>query len=107
MLVAVPLMMMLAAAQPADALGKGRKDFSECLSKQLQPALDKKVALADFRSTLKSDCSRQEAAFRAAIIADDKASGMSDKDAQSDADDQIAEYVDKIASEFEDYAKGG
>jgi hypothetical protein len=31
---------------------------------------------------------------------------MSEKDAQSDADDQISEYKDKILGEFEDYSKG-
>ena len=107
MFVAVPLMMMLAAAQPADAVGAGRRAFSDCLAKQLQPALDKKMPLSDFRSTLKSQCSDKETAFRAAIVTDDKANGMSDKDAQSDADDQVAEYVDKITGEFEDYARGG
>ena len=106
MLVAAPLMMMLAAAQPADAVGAGRKAFSECLSKQMQPALDKKLTLGDFRSALKAQCNDKETAFRTAIVTDDKASGMSEKDAQSDADDQIAEYVDKITSEFEDYSRG-
>lgn len=103
--VAIPLMMILAAAQSGDAVGAGRKAYSECLSKQIQPALDSKQTLGEFQSSLKSKCSAKEAAFRAAIVADDKSSGMSDKDAQSDADDQIAEYVDKITGEFEDYSR--
>ena len=108
MLVAAPLMMMLAAApQGGDAVGAGRKAYSECLSKQIQPALDSKQSLGVFQSSLKSKCGDKETAFRAAIVADDKSSGMSDKDAQSDADDQIAEYVDKITGEFEDYSKPG
>ena len=108
MLFAAPLMMMLAAApQSADAVGVGRKAFSECLSKEISPSLDKKLSLSDFQSTLKSKCSAKEAAFRAAIVADDKSTGMSDKDAQADADDQVAEYVDKITGEFEDYGHGG
>jgi len=32
---------------------------------------------------------------------------MSEKDAQSDADDQISEYRDKIVGEYEDYSKPG
>lgn len=107
MLAAIPLMMMLAAAQSGDAVGAGRKAYSECLSKQIQPALDKKLTLGDFQSSLKSKCGDKEAAFRAAIVADDKSTGMSDKDAQSDADDQVAEYVDKITGEFEDYSRPG
>lgn len=106
MLVAVPLMMMLAAApQSGDAVGAGRKAFSECLSSQIQPALKEKKSLGDFQASLKSRCADKEAAFRAAIIADDKSSGMSAKDAQSDADDQVNEYVDKITGEYEDYQK--
>lgn len=106
MFVTAPLMLMLAAApQAADAVGSGRKAYSECLSKQIQPALDKKMTLSDFQSTLKSQCSEKEATFRAAIMADDKSSGMSEKDAQSDADDQISEYKDKIIGEYEDYTK--
>jgi hypothetical protein len=108
MLVAAPLMMLLAAApQSGDAVGAGRKAYSECLTKQVQPAIDARMSLGDFQSTLKSKCSAKEAAFRAAIIADDKSTGMSEKDAQSDADDQIAEYVDKITGEFEDYSRSG
>lgn len=108
MLFAAPLMMMLAATpQSGDAVGAGRKAYSECLSKEVSPALDKKLSLGDFQSTLKSKCSAKETAFRAAIVADDKSTGMSDKDAQADADDQVAEYVDKITGEFEDYSKPG
>lgn len=108
MLFAAPLMMMLATTpQSGDAVGAGRKAYSECLSKEISPALDKKLTLRDFQSTVKSKCSAKEAAFRAAIVADDKANGMSEKDAQADADDQIAEYVDKITGEFEDYSKPG
>ncbi|UZW53893.1 hypothetical protein NUH86_10070 [Sphingobium sp. JS3065] len=106
MFVTAPLMLLLAAApQSGDAVGNGRKAYSECLSKQVQPAIDKKLTLGDFQSTLKAQCGDKEAAFRAAIVADDKSSGMSEKDAQSDADDQISEYRDKIVGEYEDYSK--
>lgn len=104
MLVA-PLMIMLAAAQSGDAVGAGRKAYSECLTKQVQPALEKKMSLGAFQSSLKEKCGDKEAAFRAAIVADDKSTGMSDKDAQADADDQISEYRDKIVGEFEDYSR--
>lgn len=108
MFVAAPLILMLAAApQSADAIGAGRKAYSECLSKQIQPSLDQKMSLGDFQSSLKQKCGDKEAAFRAAIVADDKSGGMSEKDAQADADDQISEYKDKITGEFEDYSKPG
>lgn len=107
MLIVAPLMLMLAAAPPADAVGNGRKAFSGCLASQTKPALDKKLSLGDFQTEIKKACADKESAFRAAIVAADKADGMSDKDAQSDADDQISEYVDKIVAEYEDYNQPG
>ena len=106
MFVAVSLVMMLAAAPSADSIGSGRKDYSKCLSAQLQPALDKKMTLGDFQSTLRKTCATQEAAFRAAIVAQNKADDMSDAEASSDADEQVAEYFDKIIGEFEESSRG-
>jgi hypothetical protein len=100
-------LMLLAAAAPADAVGTGRKAYSQCLSAQIQPGLEKKLAVGDFQSEMKKTCAAKEAAFRTAIVAADRADGMSEKAAQADADDQIAEYVDKITAEYEDYNKPG
>ncbi|MFD1107489.1 hypothetical protein [Sphingobium olei] len=105
MIVAASLAMMLAAAPSADAVGNGRKEFAKCLSAQVQPALDKKLTTGDFQAELKKACADKEAAFRAAIVAQDKADKMSDSAANSDADDQISEYVDKITSEYEDNSR--
>ena len=65
------------------------------------------MPLGAFQGPLKTTCADKEAAFRAAILAQDKADGMSDKDAQADADDQVSEYVDKIIGEYEEYNKPG
>jgi hypothetical protein len=102
-----PLMLLAAAAPAADPVGAGRKAYSQCLAAQIQPGLEKKLSLGDFQSDMKKTCAAKEAAFRAAIVAADKADGMSEKAAQADADDQIAEYVDKITAEYEDYNKPG
>ena len=107
MIVAASLAMMLAAAPSADAVGTGRKEFAKCLSAQMQPSLDKKLSVGDFQAALKKTCADKEAAFRAAIVASDKADKMSDAAANSDADDQIAEYVDKITSEYEESSRPG
>ncbi|PBN44393.1 hypothetical protein [Sphingobium sp. D43FB] len=103
MFLIMSLVTMLAAAPSADAVGAGRKAYSQCLSAQIKPGLDKKLPLGDFQSEMKKSCADKEAVFRAAIVATDKADGMSEKAAQADADDQIAEYVDKITAEYEDY----
>lgn len=111
MIVAASLVMMLApvasAAPSADAVGTGRREFSKCLSAQMQPSLDKKLSVGDFQSSVKKACADKEAAFRAAIVAQDKADKMTDAAANSDADDQIAEYVDKISSEYDENSRPG
>lgn len=107
MIFTIPLVMMVAAAPAADAVGMGRKVYSECLAKQIQPALDRKLPLGDFQAAMKKACADKEAAFRSAILAADKADGMSEKAAQADADDQVSEYVDKITGEYEDYLRPG
>lgn len=104
MFLVAPLM-MLAAAAPATDVGSTRKAYSQCLSNLTQPALEKKMSLADFQAETKSKCADKEASFRAAIVADDKASGMKDAEAQTDADEQASEYRDKIVSEYEEAMK--
>lgn len=107
MLLIMSLVTMLAAAPSADAVGLGRKAYSQCLAAQVKPGLDKKLSVGDFQAGMKKTCADKEATFRAAIVATDKADGMSEKAAQADADDQIAEYVDKITAEYEDYNRPG
>ena len=108
MFIAVASLAMMAATAPsADAVGNGRKDFTKCLSAQVKPAMDAKMSTGDFQASLKKVCATQEAAFRAAIIAQDKADKMSDSASASDADDQIGEYVDKITSEYEESSHPG
>ncbi|NML09921.1 hypothetical protein HHL08_07115 [Sphingobium sp. AR-3-1] len=111
MIVAAALMMMLATApsapNSADAVGTGRKEFSKCLSAQVQPALEKKLPVGDFQSGMRKACADKEAAFRAAIVAQNKADKMADAAANSGADEQIAEYVDKITSEYEESSQSG
>ncbi|MDR7155506.1 hypothetical protein J2W40_002338 [Sphingobium xenophagum] len=105
MFLIMSLVTMLAAAPSADAVGLGRKAFSQCLSAQIKPGLDKQLPVGEFQSQMKKTCADKEATFRAAILAADKADGMSEKAAQADADDQVAEYVDKITAEYEDYSR--
>lgn len=107
MIVAASLVILAAAAPSADAVGNGRKEFAKCLSAQVQPATNAKLSVGDFQAAMKKACADKEAAFRAAIIAQDKADKMSDAAANSDADDQISEYVDKITAEYEESNHAG
>lgn len=108
MIIAASLALMFGAASTpnlADAVGAGRKEFSKCLSAQIQPALDAKMSLGDFSAAMKKACADKEAAFRAAIIAQDKADKMSDAAANADADEQISDYVTNITESYEESSR--
>ncbi len=92
---------LAAAATPADAVPKARQAYASCLTAYTNDATAKKMAKADFQAGLKTKCAEKEAAFRTALIAADKGDGMTDKEAQQDADDQVAEYIDKMTSDFD------
>ncbi|MPT49097.1 MAG: hypothetical protein E2598_11890 [Sphingobium sp.] len=95
--------MILAAAAsttPVD-VPKARKDYASCLSSVTTEAIDKKQPREEFLNTLKSKCGDKETAFRGALIASNKADGMNDADSKQDAEDQVAEYVDKMTRDFD------
>lgn len=94
-------LVLAATAAPADAVPKARKAYASCLSTYTNDATTRKMARDTFLAGLKSKCADKEAAFRAALIAADRTDGMSDQDAQEDADDQVAEYMEKMTSDFD------
>lgn len=89
------------AAAPADAVPKARKAYAGCLTDVTTEAVDSKAAREEFLASLKSKCAEKEAAFRAALIATDRAEGMSAQEATQDADDQVAEYIEKMTGDFD------
>ncbi len=93
--------LILAAAAPADAVPKARQAYASCLSSYTNDAADKKMARDEFLAGLKSKCTDKEAAFRTALIAADKADGMTDAESAEDADDQVAEYIEKMTDNFD------
>ncbi len=92
---------MILAAAPADALPKARQSYGSCLTDFTTSAVDKKMARADFLAGLKSKCADKEAKFREALIATDKADGMSDAESAEDANDQVSEYIEKMTEDFD------
>ncbi|MCF8708574.1 hypothetical protein [Rhizorhapis sp. SPR117] len=101
----LPLLSFLAvaAAQPADMMVKTRDDYATCLRKFVAASLDKKMDPIAFDKVLQPACEKQEATFRAAVIAADKADKMSDADAQEDAQFQVEDYLDKFQNSYRDY----
>ena len=92
-----------AAAQPADMMVKTRDEYATCLRKFMVEHLDKKTSPAEFDKALKPACDKQEAVFRTAVIAADKADKMSDADAQEDANFQVEDYLEKFQSSYRDF----
>ena len=93
--------LILAAAAPADAVPKARQAYAGCLADHTQDAKDRKMARSDFAAGLKTKCAKKEAEFRTVLIAQDKVDGMSDAEAQEDANDQIAGYISDMTEEFD------
>jgi hypothetical protein len=93
--------LMLAASAPADPVLKARQGYAGCLTTFTNDAIDKKMAKDAFVAGLKSKCADKEAPFRDALVAADKADGMSEADATGDANDQIAEYIAKMTDDFD------
>ncbi len=95
------LIALVLAAAPADAVPKARQAYASCLSGYTEDAVAKKMAKDAFLAGLKEKCAEKEAAFRAALIAGDKADGMTDAEAQEDADDQVTGYIQQMTDNFD------
>jgi len=93
--------LILAASSPADAVPKARQAYASCMGDYTRDAMDRKVARDTFIEGLETKCAKQEAKFREALIALDKADGMTDEEATEDADDQILGYVEKVTDDFD------
>jgi len=93
--------LILAAAAPADAVPKARQAYASCLSGYTNDAATKKVARDAFLAGLKTKCADKEAAFRTALMAADRTDGMTEQEARQDANDQVAEYIEKMTSDYD------
>jgi hypothetical protein len=97
----------LLAAAPSDSFGSSRQAYSTCLQQQLDSNLKKKASVADFDSAITNSCARQEAAFRAAVIAQQMSMKASRKDAEQAAADWVSDFRANAAENYEDMAAAG
>src|SRR3546814_15958397 len=97
------IMAMAAAARPADTTAQPRDAYATCLRKFMTSQLDQKTKPDEFDKALQPACEQQETALRNAILAADKAEGMSDTAAQEDDQLQVYDTPEKYQNTYRDY----
>jgi len=97
--------LVLALAAQASPTAAPQRAFVDCLEDELVSALDDRVQPDAFAAALKTKCTDQEAAYRAAMVRADRGAGIAQKDADESAADEIAYWRDKFTAEYGDYFK--
>jgi len=97
---------LLAAMAPASTaqVDNTRAAFTKCMRDDMRKSLEAKMGDAEYEMAVKSTCSEQRDAFRAAVVAFGRAAGDSQKNAEEDADMQIEDYNANFTDKFKDYS---
>ncbi len=86
--------------QPADTTRASREAFTGCLRAYVERAQTNRMGAADFQAAYPQQCTSQQAAYRAAIIARERASRMSQADSEESANLEIDDARTNFADRF-------
>ena len=89
MISSVLVVAMAAYMQPADTTRASREAFTGCLRTWVDRVTQNRMPAAEFQTAYPQQCTTQQTAYRAAIIARERASRMSQADAEESANMEI------------------
>jgi len=101
MISSVLVVAMAVYMQPADTTRPSREAFTGCLRTYVDSAMQHRATASDFAAAFPQQCTTQEGAFRAAIIARERASRMSMASAQESANLEIEDARTNFRERFE------
>ena len=100
MISSVLVVAMAVMWQPTDTTRASREAFTGCLRAYVDRASNAHTSQADFTTAYPQQCATQEAAFRAAIVARERASRASQADAQESANLEIEDARTNFSERF-------
>ncbi|MBV9930400.1 MAG: hypothetical protein JO013_05600 [Alphaproteobacteria bacterium] len=101
-------LLLLALAAPASSApppnpNLQRQAFTKCLSALLRPDLEQKTAVDAFATKASAACTAEEASFKAASIASDRAVGIRPADAEQNAKSEITDIRSAAVERYKGY----
>jgi hypothetical protein len=98
MISSVLALAMAASMQPADTTRASREAFTGCLRAYVDRSVSARMPVAEFTTAYPTQCSAQEQAYRAAVIARETASRAS----RADAEESAGMEIDDARTNFRD-----
>jgi hypothetical protein len=101
MISSVLALAMAASMQPADTTRAAREAFTGCLRAYVDRSVQARTPPAEFTTAYPTQCSAQEQAYRAAVIARETASRISRADAEESAGLEIEDARTNFRDRFD------